>query len=293
MIQTVGVVGAGQMGRGIAQVAAVAGHAVVLHDQEPGQWETGRAAIEQSLDKFVEKRKLTPEERDAALARITFSTRLDALAPAELVIEAIVEDLGAKQALWRRLEAVTGKVCLFASNTSSLSIVDQSVGLAHPDRLMGLHFFNPVPLMALVEVVRSVRTSPAVLATGEAFVRGLGKVPVPARDESGFVVNRLLVPYLLDAVRALEHGLGRVEDLDAAMHLGAGHPMGPFTLLDFVGLDTVVRIADIMFDQFREPRYAPPPLLRRMVAAGYHGRKNGRGFYDWSTEPPAPMELGL
>jgi 3-hydroxybutyryl-CoA dehydrogenase len=293
MIRTVGVVGAGQMGRGIAQVAAVAGHEVLLHDQDPGQWESGRAAIEHSLDKFVEKRKLTPEDREAALARITFSTRLDVMAPAELVIEAIVEDLGAKQSLWRRLEGLTGKVCLFASNTSSLAIVDQAVGLAHPDRLMGLHFFNPVPLMALVEVVRSVQTSPAVLASGEAFVRGLGKVPVPARDESGFVVNRLLVPYLLDAVRALEHGLGRIEDLDAAMHLGAGHPMGPFTLLDFVGLDTVVRIAEIMFDQFREARYAPPPLLRRMVAAGYHGRKNGRGFYDWTVEPPIPMELGL
>lgn len=289
MSEIVGVIGAGLMGRGIAQVAAVAGHEVVLHDQVASQWDAARAAMVKSLERTVE----TAQEREAALSRITFSTRLDALAPAEIVIEAIVEDLGAKQSLWRRLEAVTEQICLFASNTSSLTIVDQSIGLDHPDRLMGLHFFNPVPRMALVEVVRSIRTSPAVVAAGEGFVRGLGKVPVSARDESGFLVNRLLVPYLLDAVRQLEHGGGSVIDLDAAMHLGAGHPMGPFTLLDFVGLDTVVAIAEVMFDQFRESRFAPPPLLRRMVAAGYHGRKNGRGFYDWSVEPPVPIELGL
>ncbi len=293
MSEHVGVVGAGLMGRGIAQVAAVAGHPVTVHDQDAAQWETARTEIERSLSKFVEKGKLDSATRDAALERLTFSTRLDALAPAEIVIEAIVEDLGAKQALWRRLEAVTSKICLYASNTSSLAIVDQAIGLAHPDRLMGLHFFNPVPMMPLVEVVRSIQTSPAAIAAGERVVRGLGKVAVPARDESGFVVNRLLVPYLLDAIRALEHGLGNVNDLDQAMHLGAGHPMGPFQLLDFVGLDTVMRIAEIMFDQFRETRYAPPPLLRRMVAAGYHGRKNGRGFYDWTGAEPVPMELGL
>jgi len=293
MSETVGVVGAGLMGRGIAQVVAVAGHPVIVHDQDAAQWETAQAEIERSLGKFVEKGKLDPTARDAALARLTFSTRLDALAPAEIVIEAIVEELGAKQALWRRLEAVTSKICLYASNTSSLAIVDQAIGLAHPDRLMGLHFFNPVPMMPLVEVVRSIQTAPAVVAAGEQFVRGLGKVAIPARDESGFVVNRLLVPYLLDAIRALEHGVGSVVDLDQAMHLGAGHPMGPFRLLDFVGLDTVMRIAEIMFDQFRETRFAPPPLLRRMVAAGYHGRKNGRGFYDWTGAEPMPMELGL
>lgn len=293
MSEQVGVVGAGQMGRGIAQVAAVAGHQVVVHDQDAAQWEGAYAEIERSLAKFVEKGKLDPAARDAAIGRLTFSTRLDALAPAEIVIEAIVEELGAKQALWRRLEAVTSKICLYASNTSSLAIVDQAIGLAHPDRLMGLHFFNPVPMMPLVEVVRSIQTAPAVVAAGERFVHGLGKVPVPARDESGFVVNRLLVPYLLDAIRALEQGVGGIRDLDQAMHLGAGHPMGPFQLLDFVGLDTVLRIAEIMFDQFRETRFAPPPLLRRMVAAGYHGRKNGRGFYDWNGAEPMPMDLGL
>lgn len=293
MSEHVGVVGAGLMGRGIAQVAAVAGHSVIVHDQDAGQWDVARAEIERSLTKYVEKGKLDPATRDAALDRLTFSTRLDALAPAEIVIEAIVEDLGAKQALWRRLEAVTSKICLYASNTSSLAIVDQAIGLTHPDRLMGLHFFNPVPMMPLVEVVRSIQTAPAAIAAGERFVHGLGKVAVPARDESGFVVNRLLVPYLLDAIRALEHGLGNISDLDQAMRLGAGHPMGPFQLLDYVGLDTVMRIADIMFDQFRETRYAPPPLLRRMVAAGYHGRKNGHGFYDWTGPEPVPMELGL
>jgi 3-hydroxybutyryl-CoA dehydrogenase len=182
---------------------------------------------------------------------------------------------------------------LFASNTSSLAIVDQGVGLKHPERLVGLHFFNPVPMMQLVEVVRSVRTAPEAVARAESFVRSIGRVPVRCRDESGFVVNRLLVPYLLDAVRLLESGGGTIADIDTAMTLGAGHPMGPLALLDFVGLDTVVRIGEIMFDQFRDGRYAPPPLLRRMVAAGHLGRKNGKGFFDWSVQPPAPMELGL
>ncbi len=292
-IGTVGVVGAGLMGRGIAQVAATAGHQVLVHDSDPAQWTRALQAITASLDKFVEKGTLDRATRDAALARLSFADRVDALAPADLVIEAIVEDLEAKRALWRRLEGVCRADCIFASNTSSLSVVDQAGALEAPARLVGLHFFNPVPLMRLVEVVRSVSTAPEVVAAATAFVRGLGKEPVTTRDESGFLVNLLLVPYLFDAVRLLERGSGGIADIDTAMTLGTGHPMGPFTLLDFVGLDTVVRIGEIMFDQYREARYAPPPLLRRMVTAGYLGKKNGRGFYDWRAGAPVPMELGL
>ena len=293
MTGTVAVVGAGLMGRGIAQVAATAGYRVLVHDTDAQQWPAALEAITASLDKFVEKGKLSAEQRGEALKRLEFHGALDALAEAELVIEAIVEQLDAKRELWRRLEHVCAPTVVFASNTSSLAIVDQAVGLEHPERVVGLHFFNPVPMMQLVEVVRSVRTAADVVDRAEAFVRVLGRVPVRCRDESGFVVNRLLVPYLLDAVRLLEHGSGSIADIDSAMTLGAGHPMGPLTLLDFVGLDTVVRIGDIMFDQYRETRFAPPPLLRRMVAAGHLGRKNGKGFFDWSVQPPVPMELGL
>jgi len=289
----VGVVGAGLMGRGIAQVAAMAGHDVMVHDSDPGQWEAARAAIATSLERFVTKGTLAPADRDAALGRLRFAAELAALADREIVIEAIVERLEAKREVWQRLEATCSPDCLFATNTSSLAVIDQAAGLAHPGRLVGLHFFNPVPVMQLVEVVRSIASDAAAVARATAFVTGLGKVPVAARDESGFVVNLLLVPFLLDAVRALERGAGDVATLDTAMTLGAGHPMGPLTLLDFVGLDTVVRIAEIMFDQYREPRYAPPPLLRRMVTAGRLGRKNGLGFYDWRGEQPVPLELGL
>jgi 3-hydroxybutyryl-CoA dehydrogenase len=292
-IETVGVVGAGLMGRGIAQVIATAGLVVRVHDSNGAQVNAARGAIEASLAKFVEKGKLAPDARDAALMRLHFVPDLSDLVGCDLVIEAIVEQLEAKRALWATLERVCRADVPFATNTSSLSVVDQARGLRHPERLVGLHFFNPVPLMPLVEIVRSIRTAPEVVTAAEAFVHAIGKVPVTARDTSGFIVNLLLVPYLLDAVRALEHGNGSIADIDAAMRLGAGHPMGPFTLLDTVGLDTVVQIGEIMFDQYRDPRYAPTPLLRRMVAAGYHGRKNGVGFYDWRGEAPVPMELGL
>ncbi len=292
-VRIVGVAGGGLMGSGIAQAAATAGMAVRLFEQDTAQRPRALADITRSLDRFVSKGTMTAAARDAALKNIVMETKPDALHDCDIVIEAIVEDLAAKQALWRALEASCRVDCVFATNTSSLSVVDQSVGLEHPERMLGLHFFNPVPMMALVEVVRSVRTSAAALTVATAFVATLGKTAVVARDESGFIVNLLLVPYLLDAVRALERGVATITDLDAAMHLGAGHPMGPLTLLDFVGLDTVVRIADIMFDQYRETRYAPPPLLRRMVSAGYMGRKSGQGFYDWRGDQPVPMELGL
>lgn len=291
--QVVGVAGGGLMGSGIAQVAATAGMTVRLFEHDAAQRPRALAGITRSLDRFVAKGTLTAEARDAALERLMLAASLNALHDCDLVVEAIVEDLAAKQDLWRALESICRDDCVFATNTSSLSVVEQAAGLQHPERMLGLHFFNPVPMMALVEVVRSVRTSAVALDVATTFVSAVGKTAVVARDESGFIVNLLLVPYLLDAVRALERGVATTADLDAAMRLGAGHPMGPLTLLDFVGLDTVVRIAEIMFDQYRETRYAPPPLLRRMVSAGYTGRKSGQGFYDWRGDEPVPMELGL
>jgi 3-hydroxybutyryl-CoA dehydrogenase len=292
-IRTVGVVGAGQMGAGIAQVAAAAGYAVVARDVDRAALDRARAGIAKSLAKFVEKGQLDGAARDAALGRLAFTTDLAGVAGADLVIEAIVEDLGAKTALWRELDGLAPAATIFASNTSSLSITTMAAASGRPDRMVGLHFFNPVPLMNLVEVIRGIATSPATFDAALGFARSLGKETVGARDTAGFVVNRLLVPYLLDAVRALEQGVGTVAEIDAAMKLGCGHPMGPLTLLDFVGLDTALRIGEILFEEFREPRMAPPPLLRRMVAAGLVGKKGGRGFYDWSATPPAVVELGL
>ena len=292
-ITRVGVLGCGQMGSGIAQVAATAGFSTIVRDVEAVMLAKGQGAIRKSLDKLVEKGRVDPAARDAALEHLTFTTRLGDLDTCDLVIEAVTEDLQLKTELWRALDASAPAPTIFASNTSSLSIGDMAVATGRPDRFVGLHFFNPVPLMALVEVVRAVSTAPETLERAMTFVRRLGKEPIAARDRSGFVVNRLLVPYLLDAVRALEQGVGTAADIDRGMQLGCGHPMGPLTLLDFIGLDTAVRIAEIMFDEYREPRFAPPPLLRRMVVAGLHGRKSGRGFYDYSLDPPAPVALGL
>jgi 3-hydroxybutyryl-CoA dehydrogenase len=292
-IRTVGVAGAGQMGAGIAQVAAAAGYEVVARDVDDAAIERGRAGVARSLARFVEKGQLGPAERDAALARISFTTDLAALAGAGLIVEAIVEDLDAKTALWRELDRLAPAAAIFASNTSSLSITVMAAATGRPDRMVGLHFFNPVPLMPLVEVIRGVATSPATFEAAVAFARSLGKETVVARDTAGFVVNRLLVPYLLDAVRAVEQGVGSVAGIDTAMRLGCGHPMGPLALLDFVGLDTALRIGEILFEEFRESRMAPPPLLRRMVAAGLVGKKGGRGFYDWSVTPPVAVEPGL
>jgi 3-hydroxybutyryl-CoA dehydrogenase len=252
-----------------------------------------RANITRSLDKSIEKGKLTADARDAALSRLTTTTRLDDLAACDVVIEAVVEDLDVKNALWRELNAHCAADTVFASNTSSLTIAAMATASGRPDRLVGLHFFNPVPLMRLVEVVRTLTTSDATFDLAMTLVRQLGKQPVVARDSSGFVVNRLLIPYMLDAIRALENGVGTITDIDAGMQLGAGHPMGPFTLLDFVGLDTVERVAEVMFDEYREQRFAPPPLLRRLVRAGHLGRKAGRGFYDHTVDPPVPSALAL
>jgi 3-hydroxybutyryl-CoA dehydrogenase len=292
-ISRVGVLGCGQMGSGIAQVAATAGFPTVVRDVETGLLARGERSIQQSLDKLVEKAKLERADRDRALGRLTFTVHLDDLSSCDLVIEAVTESLELKNELWRALDSLCPSPTIFASNTSSLSIGAMAAATRRADRFVGLHFFNPVPLMPLVEVVRAVATSRDTVEIATAFARRLGKEPISAHDRSGFVVNRLLVPYLLDAARARESGLASTADIDRGMQLGCGHPMGPLALLDFVGLDTVVRIAEIMFEEFREPRLAPPPLLRRMVTAGLHGRKSGRGFYDYSTNPPTPVDLGL
>jgi len=292
-ISRVGVLGCGLMGSGIAQAAATAGFPTVVRDVETALLDRGHAAIRKSLDKLVQKDKLAPAARDAALARLRLTTDLAELAPCDLIVEAVTEDLALKNELWRALDVSAPAATIFASNTSSLSIGEMAAATGRGDRFVGLHFFNPVPLMPLVEVVRAVGTSPETFERAVTFARRLGKEPIAARDRAGFVVNRLLVPYLLDAVRALEQGVASTADLDRGMQLGCGHPMGPLTLLDFVGLDTVVRIAEIMFDEYRESRFAPPPLLRRMTAAGLYGRKSGRGFYDYSSDTPFPTDLRL
>ena len=292
-LRAVGVLGGGQMGAGIAQAAAQAGFTTVVREVTEVLGQRARSGIERALARGIERGKVTAEQRDAALGRLAFTTSAEQLARCDLVIEAVVEDLEVKNALWRELDALCPAHTIFASNTSSLTIAAMAAATARPDRVVGLHFFNPVAVMPLVEVVRTVTTSDDTFERAFEFARRLGKEPIRCKDNSGFVVNLLLVPYLIDAVRALERGVASVEDIDKGMQLGTGHPMGPFTLLDFVGLDTIYKIANIMFDEYREPRYAPPPLLKRMVIAGMHGRKSGRGFYDYSTDPARVSELGL
>jgi len=292
-ITKVGVLGCGLMGRGIAQVAAQAGYETIVRDVSDEFNQRGRAAIEKSLDKFVEKGKMETAERDGCLERLSFTTAVADLSGCDIVIEAVTEDLEIKNALWKELDGLCPEHTIFASNTSSLTIAAMAAATSRGDRFLGLHFFNPVPLMKLVEVVKTVTTSDESFAKAAKFAKGLGKEPIEAKDNSGFIVNLLLVPYLLDAIRALERGVGSVEDIDKGMVLGTGHPMGPLTLLDFVGLDTTLKIAEIMFDEYRETRYAPTPLLRRMVLAGWYGKKSGKGFYDYSTNPPTVSSLGL
>jgi len=292
-IKRVGVLGCGLMGSGIAQVAAAAGYETVVRDVSKEFLDRGRAGIEKSLAKFVEKGKLDAAARDQALKRLTFTTTVADLKGVDVVIEAITEDLALKNALFKELDGLCGPATIFASNTSSLTIAEMAAATKRADRFVGLHFFNPVPLMPLVEVVRTVTTSDEAFKRAFAFAKSLGKEAVAAKDNSGFIVNLLLVPYLLDAIRAVERGVGSVPDVDKAMQLGCGYPMGPLTLLDFVGLDTTYHIAEIMFKEYREQRYAPPPLLKRMVLAGMYGKKSGKGFYDYSANPPTVNTLGL
>ncbi len=280
-IRTVGVLGCGLMGSGIAQVCAAAGYRTIVREVEDVLLAKGLGRIRKFLDEGVSRGKVSPEARDTTLANLSGSTTLEALSECDLVIEAIVENLDEKKRTYAALETIVGDHAILASNTSSLCITELASSTKRPDRFAGLHFFNPVPIMKLVEVIRALTTSDETYQTILAFAQALGKEPITAPDRPGFIVNRLLVPYLLDSVRAYENGLGTLEDIDKGMKLGCGYPMGPFTLLDFVGLDTTYYIANIMFEEFREPAYAPPPLLKRMVLAGWLGRKSGRGFYSY------------
>ena len=292
-IKKVGVIGGGLMGSGIAQVSAAAGFPTTVREVSEDLCAKSRQSIEKTLAKGIDRGKVTPDERDETLKNLRFITRLEELADRDLFIEAVVEDLDVKNSLWSQLNRIAQPDEIFASNTSSLTIIAMATASGRPDRMLGLHFFNPVPLMKLVEVVRTITTSEETEQRALDFVKALGKEPIRAKDSSGFIVNLLLIPYMIDAINAVEANVASVEDLDKGMQLGAGHPMGPFTLLDFVGLDTVYKIAEIMFAEYRDRRYAPPPLLKRMVLAGMLGRKSGKGFYDYSSNPPVPSSLGL
>jgi 3-hydroxybutyryl-CoA dehydrogenase len=292
-IGKVAVLGGGLMGSGIAQVSAAAGFPTTVREVSDALGVKARQSIEKSLSKGIERGKVSESERDKTLGNLRFVTDLKELAGADLFIEAVVEDLAVKNDLWSQLNQIAHPDAIFASNTSSLTIIAMAAASGRPDRMLGMHFFNPVPLMKLVEVIRTITTSKETEERALDFVRSLDKEPIRAKDSSGFVVNLLLIPYMVDAIRALESNVASIEDIDKGMQLGAGHPMGPFTLLDFVGLDTVYKIAEIMFEEYRDSRYAPPPLLKRMVLAGMLGRKSGKGFYDYSTTPPRVSSLGL
>jgi len=281
-IETVGVLGCGLMGSGIAQISAAAGFTTVVLEVNEGVLQKGLVRVNKFLSDGVAKGKIAAEDRDKTLGNLTGTTNYADLKDCDLVIEAIVENVEVKKQAYAQVEAHVGSHCLIASNTSSLCITELAAGTTRPDKVGGLHFFNPVPLMKLVEVIRALTTSQATYDELFAFAKAVGKEPITAPDKGGFIVNRLLVPYLLDAIRCVEEGLGTVQDIDNGMKLGCGHPMGPLTLLDFVGLDTTYYIANIMFDEFREQRFAPPPLLKRMVLAGHHGRKSGKGFYEYA-----------
>jgi 3-hydroxybutyryl-CoA dehydrogenase len=280
------------MGSGIAQVVAQAGCQVTVREVSQQLIDKGLQGIDKNLARLVEKGTLSAGDRDQVRGRLRGTTNLDDLKDCDLIIEAIIEQLPAKRELWCALDKICPKPTIFASNTSSLSITEMATFTQRPDRFVGMHFFNPVPVMKLVEVIRTIATDPKVFDEMVAFGARLGKTVVRTSDRTGFIVNRLLVPYLLDAVRALEEGVGSVEDIDNSMKVGCGYPMGPFTLLDFVGLDTTYYISNIMFDEFKEKRFASPPLLKRMVLAGWNGRKAGRGFYDYS-DPAKPKAMQL
>ena len=290
VIQRVGVVGCGLMGSGIAQVVAVAGFETTVREVNAELVEKGLKGIEKNLNRLVEKGTITDAAKGQIRSRLKGTTSIDDLKSCDVIVEAIIEQLPAKRELFSALDKICPASTIFASNTSSLTITEIATATKRPQRFVGLHFFNPVPVMKLVEVVRTIATDPAVYEEMVAFGVKLGKTAVRANDSTGFIVNRLLVPYLLDAVRALEEGVGSIDDIDNSMKLGCGHPMGPLTLLDFVGLDTTYYISQIMFDEFKERRFAAPPLLKRMVLAGWNGRKSGRGFYDYS-DPANPKAL--
>jgi 3-hydroxybutyryl-CoA dehydrogenase len=287
-IEKVGVLGAGLMGHGIAQVAAQSGYQVVLREVDEETLAKGIGRIEKQLARAVEKQKSSQEEADEVRGRIHGTISYADLADCDLVIEAITEDLALKLEMWREVDQIVKPEAVFATNTSSLAVIDQAAVTSRPSQFVGLHYFNPAQVMKLVEVVRCVTTSEEAFATALEFARSERKLATPTRDTAGFIVNRLLVPYMLDAMRAYEEGVGSVGEIDEAMKAGAGHPMGPLTLADFVGLDTLGSICDVLFDEFRERRFARPPVLRKMLSAGWFGRKAGMGFYDYSGEAPEP-----
>jgi 3-hydroxybutyryl-CoA dehydrogenase len=291
-IRSVGVVGCGLMGSGIAQVSAMAGYPTIVREISQPLLEKGLASIEKSLAKFVEKGTISAEQKAQTAGLLKPTLHLEGFADCDLVIEAIIENLSRKKELFTQLDRIVKPQALFASNTSSLCITEMMTATQRRSRFLGLHFFNPVPLMKLVEVVKTIVTDPAAVQAGIDFVHKLGKTPVLTSDRAGFIVNRLLMPYLVDAVRALEEGFGTIEDIDQGMKLGCNYPMGPFSLIDFVGIDTTYYIAEILFNEYRERRFAPPPLLKRMLLAGMYGRKSGKGFYDY-TDPknPKPNKL--
>jgi 3-hydroxybutyryl-CoA dehydrogenase len=285
-IEKVGVVGCGQMGHGITQVVAEAGFSVVVREVDEDVLARGLGRIEAQLARAVERGRSSAEDAAAVRGRIEGTTEFGALGDCDLVIEAVSESLATKLAVWEQVDPVAKPDALFATNTSSISVVGQAARTRRPDRFLGLHFFNPVQVMKLLEVVRCVTTSEDTLRVGTEFGERLGKMPVQTKDKAGFIVNRLLIPYLLDGIRAFEEGVGSISQIDSAMKAGAGYPMGPFTLSDFIGLDTLASICDVLFDEFRERRFAQPPTLRQMLAAGWFGRKSGIGFYDYSADPP-------
>lgn len=285
-IEKVGVLGAGLMGHGIAQVAAGAGYQVVLREVDEETLQKGLGKIEKQLARAVEKGKSSQEDADALRGRILGTTHYRELADCDLVIEAITENLALKLEMWREVDEIVKPEAVFATNTSSLAVIDQAAVTGRPSQFVGLHYFNPAQVMKLVEVVRCVTTGDDAFALALEFARSEGKLAIPTKDKAGFIVNRLLVPYMLDAIRAHEEGVGSVGEIDEAMKAGAGHPMGPLTLADFVGLDTLGSICDVLFDEFRERRFARPPTLRKMLSAGWFGRKSGIGFYDYAGEAP-------
>jgi 3-hydroxybutyryl-CoA dehydrogenase len=287
-IEKVGVLGAGLMGHGLAQVAAQSGYEVVLREVDEATLQKGIGKIEKQLARAVEKGKSTQEDADAVRGRLHGTVDYADLADCDLVIEAITESLPLKLEMWREVDAIVKPDAVFATNTSSLAVIDQAAATSRPGQFVGLHYFNPAQVMKLVEVVRCITTSDEAFDTALEFARSEGKLAIPTKDKAGFIVNRLLVPYLLDGMRAYEEGVGSIDEIDEAMKAGAGHPMGPLTLSDFVGLDTLGSICDVLFEEFRERRFARPPMLRKMLSAGWYGRKSGMGFYDYSGESPRP-----
>lgn len=292
-INRVGIVGGGLMGHGIAQICSQAGWDVVMREVDDEHLAMGIGKIEKQLSRAVDKGRMEQADADAVRGRITGTTDYNELADCDLVIEAITENLEMKLEMWQAVDPIVKADAFFATNTSSLAVIDQAAVTSRPERFLGLHFFNPAQVMPLLEVVQTVTTSDEALEVGFAVGEKLKKTVVHAKDKTGFIVNRLLVPYMLDAIRAYEEGVGSIEEIDVAMKAGANHPMGALTLADFVGLDTLKSIGDVMFDEYRERRFAAPPTLRRMVAAGWYGRKSGKGFYDYSGDQPVPSDLGL